>query len=161
VARVFVIRDFVLVNAPIERCFQLSTSIEIVERELHMHPVRGRMSGFVQGGDTVHWKGWQLCLPQFHVSLIEAFRSPAFFRDRMITGRFRSFEHDHHFLLREDGSVLMYDEIRFSMKMRFGGDLAGHLLLAPHIRRVLRRRLKLLKRIAETDEWKRYLAVAG
>ncbi len=25
------------------------------------------------GGDTVRWEGWQLGLPQFHESLIEAF----------------------------------------------------------------------------------------
>jgi ligand-binding SRPBCC domain-containing protein len=156
-ARLLVIRDFIIVHAPIERCFQLSTSTEIVQRELHMHPVRGRTSGLVQDGDTVRWQGSQFGLPQYHESLIEGFHPPAFFRDRMISGRFRTFEHDHNFLLRDDSSVLMYDEVRFSMKKRFGGDVGGHLLLAPHIRNLLRRRFKLLKHIAETDEWKRYI----
>src|SRR5271163_4655807 len=85
-AREFVLRDEIVVRAPIERCFLLSTSIEIVEQELKMRPIRGRTSGFVTGGDTVRWEGWRLGLPQFHESLIEQFELPVFFRDRMIAG---------------------------------------------------------------------------
>ncbi len=78
-------RDEIVVHAPIERCFLLSTSVEIVAQELRM-PISGRMSGFVTGGDTVRWEGWRLGLPQFHESLIEQFELPVFFRDRMIAG---------------------------------------------------------------------------
>ena len=158
--KLFTLRDSVLIHAPTERCFQLSTSVAIVQKELGMKPVAGRTSGLVQGGDTVRWEGWQLGFPNYHVSLIEAFDPPHFFRDRMIAGRFRSFEHDHRFELTADG-VLLGDELRFTMPFGPLGSLAGSAVLTPHIRGLLRRRFALLKRIAETDEWRSYLPVQG
>jgi ligand-binding SRPBCC domain-containing protein len=156
-ARQFVLRDEVVVYAPIDRCFLLSTSIEIVRCELRMRPVRGRTAGLVTGGDTVRWRGWKFGVPQMHESLIEAFQPYAFFRDRMIAGRFRSFEHDHAFDLLADGSVRMRDEVRFTMRCGWIGDVVGQWLLAPHIRGLLRRRFALLRRIAEGEEWRKYL----
>src|SRR5690349_9904255 len=154
-----VLRDTITIHAPIERCFRLSTSVEIVERELHMHPTAGRMSGLVAEGDTICWEGWQLGLPQFHVSRIEQFHPPEFFCDRMIAGRFLSFKHDHR-LAAKPGGVLLSDELRFRMRRGWLGDLVGHCLLAPHIRRLMRRRFALLKLIAEGDEWREYLPAA-
>ena len=156
-ARQFVLRGEVVVHAPIERCFGLSTSVEIVQRELRMRPVAGRTAGLVIGGDTVRWRGRKFGLPQFHESRIEEFRPYAFFRVRMIAGRFRSFAHDHSFDLQSDGSVRMHDEVRFTLRWGWAGDLLGMLLLAPHVRRLLRRRFALLKRMAEGEEWRSFL----
>ncbi len=152
-----ILREEIAVQAPVERCFLLSTSIALVERELKMRPVRGRTAGFVVGGDTVLWKGWQLGLPQFHESLIEAYEPPSFFRDRMIAGRFAAFEHDHAFRDCGDGIVVMSDELRFSMPLGWMGRRVGQWLLVPHIRGLMRRRFNMLKQIAESDEWKIYI----
>ena len=158
-----ILRDSVLIHAPIERCFLLSTSLAIVQKELGMHPVpdparRARTSGHVTGGDTVHWKGWQLGFPNFHVSLIppETFNPPTFFQDRMIAGRFHAFEHDHHLEVTPEGTLLR-DEVRFTMPLGAAGALVGRTVLQPHIRKLMHRRFHLLKRIAETDEWRQYL----
>jgi ligand-binding SRPBCC domain-containing protein len=166
-ARVFRLNHEILIYAPIERCFQLSTSLAIVEHELgmrpvpHQHPGRppARTSGLVTGSDTVRWQGWQLGLPQVHESLIEAFNPPLFFRDRMIAGRFASFEHDHAFTQQGDGidGALLQDEVRFSMPFGWAGALVGRLILEPHIRGLLGRRFRLLKRLAESEEWREYL----
>jgi ligand-binding SRPBCC domain-containing protein len=156
-AKEFKLRDQVVVQAPIERCFLLSTSVAIVERELKMHPVRGRTSGLVVGNDTVRWEGWQFGLPQFHESLIENYQPPRFFRDRMIAGRFASFEHDHSLADRGDGTVLLWDELRFTMPWGWIGALVGIVLLQPHIRGLMRRRFRLLKQIAESNEWRDYI----
>ncbi len=153
----FVLRDEIVVHAPIDRCFFLSTSVAIVELELKMHPVRGRTTGHVTGGDTVLWRGWKFGLPQFHESLIDGFEPPVFFRDRMIDGRFATFEHDHHFVQRSDGNVLLSDELRFIMPWGILGSTVGAMLLVPDIRRLLQRRFALLKHIAETDLWQKYL----
>ena len=154
---VFTLRDEIVVRAPIDRCFLLSTSLAIVEMELGMRPVKGRTSGLVVWGDTVRREGWQLGMPQFHESLIEPFEPPVFFRDSMIAGRFASFEHDHHFEDRGDGTVLLQDKVRFSMPFGFAGRMVGRGFLVPHIRGLLRRRFVLLKRIAEGEEWQQYL----
>jgi ligand-binding SRPBCC domain-containing protein len=157
----FILCDRILVHAPIERCFRLSTHLAIVESELGMRPVPGhsptRASRLVTGGDIIRWQGWKFGLPQFHESLIESFQPPVFFRDRMIAGRFRTFKHDHSFTDLGNGAVKLIDELRFTMPLGWLGDFAAASILVPHIRGLLHRRFGLLKRIAESSEWKRYL----
>jgi ligand-binding SRPBCC domain-containing protein len=164
----FVIKDSTHISAPVERCFLLSTSLKIVERELGMHPAAAsyagadgvsrttRTEGLVVGGDRIRWEGWQLGLPQYHVSLISAYEPNRHFQDRMIAGRFRSFSHDHGFEQDGDG-VELRDEVRFEMPMGWAGWLVGNYVMVPHIRGLLRRRFALLKRIAEGEEWREYL----
>lgn len=159
--RTYTLREEIVVHAPAERCFLLSTCVEIVQLDLRMRPVGGRTSGLVVSGDTVLWKGWKLGLPQFHESLIERFEPPVFFRDRMIAGRFASFEHEHSFTDRGDGNVMLSDELRFTMPFGWPGSLIGRWILVPDIRRLLRRRFARLKRIAESEEWRMYLPEAS
>jgi ligand-binding SRPBCC domain-containing protein len=160
-AREFILHEEILIRAPIARCFQLSTNIAIVKRELRMTPIRGHTkdltTGRVSGGDTIRWEGWQLGLPQHHESFIEAFIPPTFFRDRMIAGRFRTFEHDHAFTALDDGTVRLHDELRFTMPLDILGNLAGTWIVAPHIQNIMHSRFHLLKQLAETEEWKQYL----
>ncbi len=153
----FTLRDQTVVHAPLERCFLLSTSVALVEKELRMHPVSGRTTGFVVGGDTVKWKGWQLGLPHFHESLISRFEPSIFFQDTMVAGRFAFFQHDHALSENIDGTVTLADELRFSMPFGWLGRLVGRFIMVPHIRNLLKRRFALLKRIAETEEWRGYL----
>jgi ligand-binding SRPBCC domain-containing protein len=103
------------------------------------------------------WRGWKFGLPQHHESLIDGFDPPRYFRDRMLAGRFAAFAHDHFFDDRGEGRVRMRDEVRFTMPAGVAGALAGKLFLVPHVRRLLRRRLAGLKRIAESEQWRRYL----
>ena len=92
------------------------------------------------------------------VSLIvpETWDPPHFFQDRMIAGRFRSFEHDHRFIETANGTFLD-DCIRFTMPLGRAGELVGRVVLVPHIPGRMRRRFNLLKRLAETEEWRDYL----
>ncbi len=154
----FTLRDSILIHAPIDRVFALSCSVAIVQRELGMRPVAGRTSGLVTAGDTIRWQGMQLGFPNHHVSMIvpQTWDPPQFFQDRMIAGRFRSFEHDHRLTQTAAGTQLD-DEVRFSMKLRWGGALTGRVIVAPHIRGLMRRRFHLLKRLAETEEWRDYI----
>jgi len=156
----FVIKDSTHAKAPIERCFLLSTSLEIVERELGMKPVASpdatRTAGLVVAGDRIRWEGWQLGMRHYHVSLISEFEPYSFFQDKMIAGRFKFFSHDHEFT-EIGGQTLMKDVIRFSMPFGVLGRLAGKYIMLPHIRGLMARRFNLLKRIAESDEWRNYL----
>ena len=169
----FVIEDEVRVRAPVERCFLLSTSLALVERELKMRPVAGewtaaggerrplRTEGLAVGGDHIRWQGWQLGMPQVHESLISAYEVGRYFQDRMVEGRFKTFEHNHWFE-EVDGVVVMRDQVRFSMPLGAAGWLVGKVVMVPHIRGLLRRRFKLLKRIAESEseEWKHFVPFA-
>lgn len=146
----FVIRHNVIVHAPITRCFALSTSVEVVHRELHMTPVEGRISGLVRPGDHIRWEGIQLGFWNYHVSKIDHYEPPFYFRDRMIEGRFRKFEHDHRLVPQANG-ILLSDEIRFEMYWGALGWIAGAFILKPHITKLLHRRFRLIKNLAEGE----------
>lgn len=151
----FILRDSTVIQAPIERCFALSTNIALVQKKLGMKPVAGRTTGCVQGGDTVRWEGWQLGFPNFHVSLIAQYEKPFYFQDQMLEGRFKTFEHDHRFRETADG-VLLEDELRFTMPFALPGRLVGQFILVPHIKRLLHDRFAMLKGLAETEGWREY-----
>ena len=155
--RSFVLRDSATVQAPIERCFALSTHLAVVEVTLRMKPVGGRLTGSVQDGDRVRWRGWKWGLPHQHESAIEAFNPPVFFRDRMIAGRFAAFEHDHRFSAQADGTVLLHDELRFRLPWGMAGIMAARFIVVPHIRRLMRDRFALIKTLAEGNGWRRYV----
>ncbi len=154
--RTFALRGNVVIDAPIERCFQLSTSIDVVALTLGMRPVEGKLSGMIGPDDQLLWRGWKFGLPQMHETLITGFQAPRFFQDTMGRGRFATFQHDHHFL-ETQGGTLLEDELRFSMPFWLAGELVGQALMVPHIKGLLRRRFALLKQLAEGDGWKKYL----
>ncbi|WP_348267642.1 hypothetical protein P8936_18095 [Edaphobacter paludis] len=155
----FVVSDKIHINAPIDRCFLLSTSLELVERSLKMRLEESgstRASGLVEGGDRLMWRGWVFGLPQLHESLITKYERPDFFQDTMGRGRFKRFQHDH-FFSEIGGRTLLNDKVRFSLPLGWMMRPVGRTLVVPHVARLLRRRLELLKRVAEGEEWKQYL----
>jgi ligand-binding SRPBCC domain-containing protein len=152
----FTISDTTHVNAPIERCFQLSTNIALMRRTLGMRPIEGRTSGMIGKGDRIVWAGWKFGFPQMHESLITQYEQPVFFQDTMARGRFSRFQHDHH-LTEIDGHTLLNDRLRFTLPFGWPGKVIGRHLLLPAICRLLRDRMLLLKRVAESEEWRRYL----
>jgi ligand-binding SRPBCC domain-containing protein len=152
----FVIKDNVHINAPIERCFLLSTSIDLVARSIGMRPVGGTTSGLIGAGERVEWRGWKFGLPQRHESLITRYEPCSFFQDAMASGRFRSFRHDHEFT-EMDGQTLLKDIVRFSMPFGPVGKVVSKRILIPHIRGLIHRRFALLKYVAESEEWRKYL----
>ena len=153
----FTISDSIFINAPIERCFLLSTNIELVGQTLGMKPIEGKTSGLVVADDRLLWAGWKFGLPHLHETLITGYDKPAFFQDSMAKGRFKRYQHDHYFYEMDDRTVLN-DKIRFSMPLGPIGRLIGQFLIVPYISRRLRRRLVLLKQVAESrKEWQKYV----
>jgi ligand-binding SRPBCC domain-containing protein len=88
------------IAAPIERCFDLSRSID-----LHMastdwtgeRAIAGVTSGLIGLDQTVTWQGRHFGFKIQHTSQITAFDRPRHFQDSMVRGIFRSFCHDHYF----------------------------------------------------------------
>jgi ligand-binding SRPBCC domain-containing protein len=71
-------------------------------------------------------------------------------------GRFKRFQHDH-FFTEIGGRTLLNDKVRFSLPFGWMTKPVARLVVMPHISRLLRQRLELLKRVAESEEWKEYL----
>ena len=157
----FVLEDRIHIQAPIERCFLLSTSIELVALTLKMKPVRGKTSGLIVAHDRLEWRGWKFGLPQRHETLITGYDAPRFFEDTMASGRFACFRHTHHFTAEGEGTLLE-DAVHFALPFGAAGRMVGAAILVPHIRGLLRDRFALIRRIAEspTGEWRRYLPQA-
>lgn len=152
------IRTMTLIDAPVERCFKLAVSIDLhlmAASSMGERAVGGVTSGLIQRGETVTWKrrhfGWRFT----HETLISEWRPYGYFREVMIAGAFKSYEHDHHFAVMNDGTR-MRDEIRFSARGRLGR-LLESTMLKRRVTKFLLRRSRSLKRVAESDEWHRYL----
>lgn len=152
----FRLKESMHINAPIDRCFLLSTSIELVQRILNMRPVSGVTGGLVREGDRVAWRGMQFGLPARHHSLISRYERPHFFQDTMEKGYFAHFQHDHRF---EEvaGYTLLVDVVRFSMPMGPVGQFIGKTIVVPHVLALMLKRFELLKRIAEGPDWEQFL----
>ena len=153
----FTISDSIFIKAPIERCFLLSTNIELVGRSLGMKPIEGKTRGMIVADDKLLWAGWKFGLPQMHESVVTRYERPAFFQDTMARGRFKRYQHDHYFYEMDERTVLN-DKIRFTMPLGIVGRLVGQFVLVPYLSRKLRRRLTLLRKVAENrKEWQKYL----
>jgi ligand-binding SRPBCC domain-containing protein len=153
----FTISDSIYINAPIDRCFLLSTNVELVGRTLGMEPLEGKTSGLLVADDRLLWAGWKFGMPQMHESLITQYERPNFFQDSMGRGRFKRYQHDHYFYVMDERTVLN-DKIRFTMPLGFLGRWVGQFVIVPYLSRRLRRRLVLLRKVAQNSkEWRKYL----
>jgi ligand-binding SRPBCC domain-containing protein len=148
-------------DAPMERCFKLATSIDLhlaAAGPTQEKAISGVTSGLIGEGESVEWRGRHLGRWVTHTSKVEGWRPFTYFREVMIKGSFARFEHEHHFALMDDGTR-MRDEIRFAAS----GLMARMLEKAArrHLIAMLRRRNALIKRAAESEEWRRYLEMGG
>lgn len=153
-----IIRLSTWMDAPMERCFLLATSIDLhlaaTAAETQEKAIGGVTSGLLGEGDSVQWRGRHLGRWRTHTSKVDGWRPFSYFREVMSHGPFVRFEHEHHFALMDDGTR-MRDEIRFSasgMMARMVEKVARR-----HLIGLLKRRNALIKRAAESEEWRRYL----
>ena len=147
------------IRAPIERCFDLSRSIDLHVQstaETGERAVAGVTSGLIGLGDQVTWRAKHLGIWQEFTSRITAMDRPRYFQDKMIRGAFRSFEHDHFFVELSDGVVEMRDVLRFAAPVPVLGRIA-EIFLRPYLSRFLRERNELIKHAAESEDWRRFV----
>jgi ligand-binding SRPBCC domain-containing protein len=149
-----------IIAAPPERCFDLSRSIDA-----HMAStdwtgecaIAGVTSGLIGPGQEVTWRGRHFGISVTHTSRITAYDPPRYFQDSMVRGMFRQFCHDHYFAL-QDGRTVMKDVMQFEAPLGLAARVIESVILERHMRSLLARRNQYLRQIAETDEWRRFLA---
>jgi ligand-binding SRPBCC domain-containing protein len=147
------------IAAPRERVFDLARSIDLHQRTLvhtSERAVGGRTSGLIELGETVTWQARHLGVTQHLTSRISGFDRPRWFRDEMVRGAFAWMEHDHWFDAAEGGTVLR-DRFRFAAPLGPLGRIAEALVLRRYMTCFLATRNDVLKRIAESDEWRQYV----
>ena len=157
------IETVIPVRAPIERCFDLARSVEAHLAENVHCGARAEASGGVTSGlvgrsERVTWRARHFGLWFRLTSEITAFDRPAYFEDRMVIGPFRSMRHEHLFRAESPDRTTMTDILTFAAPLPVLGRISEVLVLRRYMRRLLEERVRVLQRIAESDDWRRYLA---
>jgi ligand-binding SRPBCC domain-containing protein len=147
------------IRASPEICFDLARSVDAhlaSTRQTGERAVAGVTTGLMALGDEVTWEARHLGVRQKLTSRISAFDRPRHFRDEMVRGAFARFLHDHHFDATESGTR-MIDELDFSAPLGPLGRLAEQMFLTAYLTRFLEQRSQVLKALAESDGWQRFV----
>jgi ligand-binding SRPBCC domain-containing protein len=139
------------IDAPRERCFDLARDLDLHVRSMHEsgeRAVAGRTSGLIGPGEEVTWEARHFGFTHQHCARITVFARPEHFRDSMVRGRFKRFEHDHYFVQR-DGHTVMRDVIDFSSPFGLLGRLVDAVVLARYLRKLIIERNRVVRQAAE------------
>jgi ligand-binding SRPBCC domain-containing protein len=117
----------------------------------------GLTSGLIGMGQRVTWRAKHFGVWQSLTSEITAIDRPFYFQDTMIQGIFQFMKHDHFFRTMPGDETEMKDIFCFASPLPILGRLAEIAFLARYMRGLLRERNAVLKEIAESSEWRRYL----
>jgi ligand-binding SRPBCC domain-containing protein len=148
-----------LINAPVERVFDLARSIDAHQDTATgtaERAVDGVTSGLLGPGEDVTWEARHFGVRQRLRVRLTQFDRPTHFQDVMVEGAFQQMTHDHSFTS-QHGRTLMIDRFDFNAPLGFLGTIAEWLFLTGHLRRFLETRNAILKKTAESAEWRKYL----
>lgn len=144
------------IHAPIQRCYDLSRSIELhADSMAHTNekPIAGRTSGLIEVNETVTWSARHFGVTQHLTSLITDAESPTYFADEMVKGAFKRFRHEHHFS-EADGITTLIDVFDYTSPLGPLGQIFDLLVLKNYMRDLLVKRNDALKFYAESEQWK-------
>jgi ligand-binding SRPBCC domain-containing protein len=142
-----VFRVVTAIAAPVERCFDLSRSIDLHLESMiasKEQAVDGVTSGLIGGGQEVSWQARHFGVQWRMTSRITEFDPPHRFVDEMVRGPFAAFRHEHQFHA-APGGTRMTDVITFRMSL---GPVAN-LPVGLYLRRLMRIRNDVIRRKAE------------
>ncbi len=148
-----------IINAPIERVFDLSRSIDLHAESLthtNEKAIAGVTKGLINLGETVTWEATHFGIRQRLTSKITVCERPQRFSDTMVSGAFKRFDHDH-FFAETDGKTVMRDVFDYDSPLGFLGKIADFLFLEKYLKRMLTIRNDLIKRVAENDQWQKFV----
>ena len=156
------LEEHTTIHAPIERCFDLARSVEVhllsnVHSGEQALATGGITSGLVGLNGQVTWRARHFGVWQNLTSRTTELRAPEFFQVTMIRGIFRAMQADHLFRTLPDGATEMIDHFRIAAPLPVLGLIAEKLFLRRYMRSLLLERNAVIKRVAESDEWRRYL----
>lgn len=156
------LKEITLIHAPVERCFDLARSVEVhLEGNIHWSEqalaTGGITSGLLGLDQRVRWRARHFGLWHALTSEITEMQPPAYFQDKMIDGPFRSLIHNHKFQTLPNGVTSMKDTLIFAAPVPLLGRVAEITFLKRYMQTLLRERNAAIKRIAESNDWLRFL----
>lgn len=141
------------IQAPIQKCFDLSRSIDLhleSTAETNEEAIAGKTSGLIGLDETVTWRAKHLGIYWKMTVKITAFEAPRFFRDEMLKGPFKMMRHEHYFERQVDGSTLMKDVFTFASPFGVLGRMMDELYLQKYMQELLEKRNQVIKTKAES-----------
>ena len=151
-----------VIRAPRERVFDLARSIDAHQDSAggtEERAVAGVTKGLIGMDEEVTWEARHFGVRQRLTARITIFDRPKRFQDVMVAGAFESMTHDHTFAKHPEGT-LMSDRFEFKSPLGILGRIVDQLFLASYMRRFIVRRNGVLKQLAESTGWRRYLECA-
>jgi ligand-binding SRPBCC domain-containing protein len=148
------------INAPIERCFLLSLSVDLhVEsaKRTKERAIAGVTSGPMKLNETVTWEARHFGLRQRMTTRIIAYSFPNYFISTMVSGPFKKIRHQHIFHAAPSGTTTMTDLFEYEAPLGIFGRIAEKLFLTRHLKKFLALRNEAIKRVAEGEDWKKYI----
>lgn len=145
--------------APIKRVFDLARSIDLHAESMSRsreRAVGGVMKGLIDVGETVTWEAVHFGIPQRLTSKITICDRPRHLQDKMVSGAFSRFTHDHFFTLVESG-MIMRDVFDYDSPLGFLGKIADAIFLKAYMTKLLIERNRSIKETAESECWKRFI----
>src|SRR5450759_2723674 len=156
------LEDLTVIRAPIERCFDRARSVE-VHRAGNVHggeaalAIAGVTSGLVGMAQRVTWRAKHFGVWHNLTSEITAMERPIYFRNIMVQGIFRFMKHDHFFRPLSREETEMKSVYCFAAPLPVLGRFAEIAFLRRYMQALLRERNAVVKEIAESSQWQRYL----
>ena len=154
-----IIRICTVVTAPIERAFDLWRSIDahqLSTKRTSEVAIGGRTSGLINLNEEVVWQARHFGITQTLCARITEYDRPYYFQDVMINGAFARMKHDHRF--KSQGEITEVEDVfEYDAPLGILGKIAEGLFLTRYMTRFLKTRNGVLKRIVESDEWRKFL----
>jgi hypothetical protein len=156
--------EITLIDAPIDRVFDLSRSIEVhllanVHENEQALAVRGLTTGLVGLGDQVTWRAKHFGLWHDLTTKATEVKPPTYLQITMVQGVFRSMQADHLFRSLPSGTTQLRDTFAIAAPLPILGPIAEVLFLRRYMIALNRERNAVIKQLAESHDWQRYLPV--
>jgi len=155
-----------LIDAPIDRVFDLSRSVEVhllanVHSQEQALAIGGVTNGLVGLNQQVTWRAKHFGFWQTLTSKATIVEPPYRYQVTMVDGIFRSMQADHLFRSLPSGTTELRDNFAIAAPLPMLGPIAELLFLRRYMLRLNRERNAVIKQVAESDDWQRYLTASG
>jgi len=156
------LEEITIIDAPIQRSFDLARSVEVhLLANIHSGEqalaIGGVTSGLPELSQRVTWRAKHFGIWQNLTSKYTIMQPPTYFQATMVKGIFRSMQADHYFRTLSSGATEMKDLFRVAAPLPILGPLAEALFLRRYMLMLLRERNTVIRQLAESNDWQRYL----
>ena len=147
------------IAAPVNVVFDLSRHIGVHKESMARYKeeaVAGIRFGLIEKDETVTWRARHFFKTRLLRSKITEMKKPDMFIDEQVQGDFKMMKHEHHFKPCENGTIVI-DLFYFESPYGILGEWFNRLYFTHYLKRLLEQRNTTIKKIAESEKWKKIL----